>query len=455
MAFLNRREFLGGAGALALGAGLGLGAARPGRKPNIVFILADDLGYGDPSCYGQTKFGTPNIDRLAAEGMRFTQAYAGSTVCAPSRCALMTGYHMGHAHIRGNRGGGGVPLRPQDLTVTELLKQAGYATGMFGKWGLGLNDTTGQPNRKGFDEWFGYLDQSLAHFYYTDHLYKNSEKFPIAKTQYSHDLIAEAALEFIRKNKDKPFFLYLPFTIPHASLQAPEDSLEKFRGKFPEVPFPGAHYTAQPTPRAAFAAMVTRLDRDVGRVVALLKQLGIEEDTVIFFSSDNGPHREGGHDPDFFRSAGPLRGIKRDLYEGGIRVPTIARWPGKIRAGVASDQVWAFWDFPPTAAEIAGLKSPQGIDGISILPALTGKPQKNHEYLYWEFFEKGFKQAIRVGDWKAVRMAPGKPLELYNLKTDIGEQNNIARKHPDVIARIEEILNTVRTDSEHWPVSQS
>ncbi len=433
-------------------------ASRMGRgfkdhKPNIIFVLADDLGYGDLSCYGQKRFTTPNIDKLAVEGMRFTQVYAGNTVCAPSRCALMTGLHTGHTLVRGNKPDGGMPLRPQDLTVAETLKQANYVTGGFGKWGLGVEGTTGHPNRKGFDEWFGYLDQTHAHSYYTDHLYKNSEKVLLDGTQYSHDLIVDAAFEFIKKNKDNPFFLYFSLTIPHASLEVPDDSLKKYLGKYPEKPFPGGGtYTKQETPRAAFAAMIDRFDQSVGRMMTLLKELGLDESTIVFFTSDNGPHREGGGDPDFFNSSGPLRGIKRDLYEGGIRAPMIVRWPNRIRAGTVSKRVWAFWDFLPTAAAIAGANAPKKIDGISLLPTLLGKEQRHHDYLYWEFFERGFQQAIRVKNWKAVRLEAGKPVELYDLDEDIGEQNNVAAKHPDVVAHIEKLLKAARTDSEGWPL---
>ncbi len=447
-------------GAISLCLFLGpLSAAGAGpSKPNIVFILADDLGYGDLGSYGQKSFSTPRIDRLAAEGMRFTQCYAGSTVCAPSRCALMTGLHTGHAFIRGNAD---LPLRPDDLTVAELLKRAGYVTGLFGKWGLGLEDTPGHPGRKGFDESFGYLNQMHAHRYNTDHLFRDGERVAVDAGAYSQDLIAAAALDFIRRNRDRPFFLYLPFTIPHAELRVPEDSLAGQRGKFPEKPFRNPEidlhperrgYRSQETPHAAFAAMVERLDRDVGRVLSLLAELGLEERTVVFFSSDNGPHREGGGDPEFFRSAGPLRGIKRDLHEGGIRVPMIARWPGRIPPGAVSDEVWAFWDFLPTAAEIAGIEAPARIDGVSVLGALLGKPGKAHPLLYWEFHEGGFKQAARWGDWKAVRLAPWRPLELYDLRSDIGETRDRAGENPGVIEEIEARLKGARTESEHWRV---
>jgi arylsulfatase A-like enzyme len=316
-----------------------------------------------------------------------------------------------------------------------------------------VEGTTGHPNKKGFDEWFGYLDQTHAHSYYTDHLYRNSERVLLDRTQYSHDLIVDAALEFIRKNKAAPFFLYFSLTIPHASLEVPDDSLKKYLGRYPEKPFAGGGtYTKQASPRAAFAAMIDRFDQSVGRMMALLRELGLDETTIVFFTSDNGPHREGGGDPAFFNSSGPLRGIKRDLYEGGIRVPMIVRWPGRIRAGSVSNRVWAFWDFLPTAAAIAGTDAPKKIDGVSMLPTLLGKRQKDHDYLYWEFFERGFQQAMRVKNWKAVRLEAGKPLELYDLSADTAEHNNVAALHPDVAAHIEKLLKSARTDSEGWPL---
>jgi arylsulfatase A-like enzyme len=438
-------------------AALSLTAPGQERKPNIVFIHADDLGWGDLSCTGQKKFATPNLDRMAAEGARFTQYYSGSTVCAPSRCALMTGFHMGHAWIRGN---GDIPLRESDVTVGRVLKSAGYATAAMGKWGLGTVDTTGLPGRQGFDEHFGFLTHQHPHRQYTDHLFRNGEKVAVSDKDWANDLVTQASFEFVRKNKDRPFFLYLAYANPHAELRVPDDSLAEFKGKFPETPFvnrgadehPSRGYRSQPTPKAAFAAMVTRMDRDVGRLFGLLKELGIDEETAVFFSSDNGPHKEGGADPAFFESSGPLRGIKRDLYEGGIRVPMLVRWPGQVKAGTVSDQVWAHWDFLPTAAEMAGVKPPDGIDGLSMLPALRGKPQKGHEYLYWEFFERGFQQAIRAGDWKGVRLGVDQPLELYDLRADVGEKNNVASKHPEVVARLEGFLKSARVDSERWPV---
>ncbi|UCH36678.1 MAG: arylsulfatase [Armatimonadota bacterium] len=421
------------------------------RKPNIIFILADDLGYGNLGCYGQKLVKTPELDRMAAEGIRFTQHYAGSTVCAPARCALMTGLHTGHARVRGNAR---VPLLPEDVTVAEVLKSAGYATGIVGKWGLGEPDTTGVPNRQGFDYWFGYLNQGHAHNYYPDYLWRNEERVEIPGNAdgkqgvYSHDLFTDEALDFVTRSKDNPFFLYLAYTIPHAN-----NELSRETGDGMEVPDYGP-YAGESWPQVekGFAAMVTRMDRDVGRLVSLLQEHGIDEDTVILFTSDNGPHREGGHNPEFFNDSGPLRGMKRDLYEGGIRVPMIARWPGKIRPGTVSDQVWAFWDFLPTAAEIAGAEPPAGIDGISMLPALLGKSQKNAEHLYWEFFEGGFQQAVRVGDWKAVRRPPYAGIELYDLANDLREEHNVAMEHPEVVARIAGIMEQARTDSPDFPV---
>ena len=340
-------------------------------RPNVIFVLADDLGYGDLGCYGQKDIRTPNLDRMAAEGARFTQCYAGSTVCAPSRCALMTGFHMGHAYVRGNAR---VPLRPSDITIAEVLKSVGYTTGIIGKWGLGEPETTGIPNRQGFDYWFGYLNQRHAHNYYPMYLWRNQEKYMLEgnvaeggvssqRAQYSHDLFTKEALAFLDKNKSDPFFLYLAYTIPHANNEAKKKGMEVPSDEpYTEKPWP--------QPQKNHAAMITRLDRDMGRLFQRLKSLGIDEKTIVFFTSDNGPHKEGGADPAFFTSAGPLRGYKRALYEGGIRVPMIVRWPGRVQAGRVSDQIWAFWDFLPTAAELAGAKPPADIDGISMVPAI-------------------------------------------------------------------------------------
>lgn len=438
------------------------GASAPAQTPsppNIIFILADDLGYGDVGCYGQKQIQTPNIDKLAADGIRFTQCYAGCTVCAPSRCVLMLGQHTGHCVVRGNAL---VPLRPEDVTVAKVLKAAGYRTGLVGKWGLGEPGSTGLPNRQGFDYFFGYLNQHLAHNYWPDYLWKNEEKFLLPgnvveknvaskRAHYSHDLFTEEALQFIAQEPAKPFFLYLAYTIPHANNEAGKQGME--------VPS-DAPYSDKPWPQPQknHAAMITRMDRDIGRLLARLKELRRDENTIVFFSSDNGPHREGGGDPKFFSSSGPLRGIKRDMTEGGIRVPMIVRWPGKIAAGQTSEQVWMFQDFLPTVAELAGAKAPEKLDGISMAPAIlgekvTGRKQTQHEFLYWEFHEGGFIQAVRMDDWKYIK----KPLtkmagELCNLKTDLGETMNVADQHAEVVAKIETYLKTARTESEHWPV---
>lgn len=425
-------------------------------RPNIILIHADDLGWGDLSVYGQEKFRTPRLDRMAAEGTRFTQYYSGSTVCAPSRYALMTGFHMGHAYIRGN---GDFPIRPEDVTVAEVLKTAGYATGVIGKYGLGRENTTGQPNRQGFDYSFGFLTHRHPHRQYTDYLFRNGERIEVDPRTYANDLMTAEALDFVDRHRAQPFFLYLAYTVPHAEIRVPEDSLAEYRGKFPEQPFvnqkadehPTDGYRSQPTPRAAFAAMIARMDRDIGRLFDRLRERGIDGRTAVFFTSDNGPHKEGGADPVFFNSNGGLRGIKRDLYEGGIRVPMIVRWPGRVPAGKVSDHVWAHWDVLPTSAALGGATAPQGIDGLSMLPAVLGEPAKTHDFLYWEFFERGFDQAVRMGDWKAVRHGADQPIELYNLATDRTEETNVASQHPEVVKKIEAYLKTARTPSEIWP----
>ncbi|MBI2431920.1 MAG: arylsulfatase, partial [Candidatus Hydrogenedentes bacterium] len=377
----GRRAFLhasaAGAAWAATAGAIPAESPRP-KGPNIIFILADDLGYGDLGCYGQKVIETPRIDRMAAEGLRFTQCYAGSTVCAPSRCCLMTGLHSGHAWIRGNAR---LPLRPEDVTVAEVMKEAGYATGLIGKWGLGNEQTTGTPNKQGFDEFFGYLDQKHAHNYYPEYLWRNEEKVRLEgnieekpevsseRVQYTPDLFTEEALSFVTRHREHPFFLYLAYTIPHAN-----NERGGAKGDGMETPSYAPYEDKDwPTPQKGHAAMVTRLDRDVGRVLDKVAELGLDNDTLIFFSSDNGPHQEGGGDPEFFDSSGPLRGLKRDLYEGGIRVPMIARWPGKVPAGTTSDLVLAFWDFLPTAAQIASVVPPEGLDGHTVVPELVGR----------------------------------------------------------------------------------
>jgi arylsulfatase A-like enzyme len=406
------------------------------EKANIIFILADDLGYADVGCYGQGLIQTPNIDKLAKQGTRFTQCYAGSTVCMPSRCALMTGYHTGHARLRVNSNK--VTLKSGDVTVAKILHDVGYVTGLVGKWGLGNQGTPGEPMKQGFDYSFGYLDHTHAHDYWTDHLFRNGRRIAKATNVYSHDLCAAESLDFIRREKEKPFFLYAAFTLPHGFIDPPNDE-----------PYGKEDW---PSINKKYAAMITRLDKTVGEMMALLDELKLREKTIVFFSSDNGPDTFRGYsdynevgENELFDSNGQLRGIKRDLYEGGIRVPMIVRWPGKVPAGVTSDQIWAFWDFLPTAAEIAGAAPPKGIDGVSVLPALLGQSNIEHSPLYWEFYERGFEQAARVGDWKAVRHVPGKALELYNLKKDLEEQEDVAASNRDVVRKMEESLREARS----------
>jgi arylsulfatase A-like enzyme len=443
---------------------------RTAARPNILLIQADDLGYGDLSVYGQGRFQTPSLDRLAREGIRFTQYYSGSTVCAPSRAALMTGRHTGHAWVRGN---GEIPLRPEDVTIAELLQKSGYRTAVIGKWGLGTPGTTGEPGKKGFDHSFGFLDHRHAHRQYTDHLWRNGQKVETdLERDYVNDLFTKEAKEFIARDDDKrPFFIYMNYTVPHAELRVPDDSLAPLRDRFlPETPFvnekadakpTGAQfdaaslgYRSQPVPHAAFAAMITRMDRDIGSLVELLKTRGIDRQTLVMFVSDNGPHQEGGGDPVFFKSSGGLRGIKRDLYEGGIRVPMIARWAGTIPAGRVSDHVWAHWDMLPTLTQIAGAASvtPEGLDGMSMARALRGEKQATHDFMYWEFHERGFQQAVRMGNWKAVRLKKDAPFELYDLAKDPTEQHDVAAANPAVVAKIDRFLASARTESERWPV---
>jgi arylsulfatase A-like enzyme len=409
-------------------------------KPNVIFILADDLGYGDVGAFGQKLIKTPHIDQLATEGTKFTQAYAGATVCAPSRCNLMTGKHGGHAYIRGNREikpEGQEPMPAETFTIAHLMKQAGYTTGIVGKWGLGKPDSASVPNKMGFDYFFGYNCQLLAHEYYPDHLWRNADVVPLDGKTYSHDLMANEALDFVRRSKDQPFFLYLAFTIPHQKLQVPD------LGPYENEPWPEN--------LKKIAAMITRMDRDIGRLMALLKELNLDENTLVVFNSDNGAvYRDT-----TFNHSGPLRGYKRDMYEGGIRTPSIARWPGKVKAGAMSDQVWAFWDVMPTLAELVGVKSPADTDGVSVLPAWLGQKPVSHPPLYWEFHEGGFFQAARMGDWKAVRLGTKKPIELYDLKTDMSETRDLAAQHPEVVRKFEAFLKSARVDSALWPINEN
>ncbi len=428
----------------------------PAQKPNIVFIMADDLGYGDLGCYGQMMIQTPHIDRLASEGTRFTQCYAGSSVCAPSRCCLMTGLHNGHSRIRDNIPHGTF-LRDEDVTLGEIMQAAGYRTGAIGKWSLGVHGSEGKPNDQGFDAWFGHLDQDQAHFYFPDYLWKNDRIELLRanraeqKGSYTHDLFTEHALSFIDESAEGPFFLYLAYTVPHFSdysNRTPESHIVPSDEPYSDRDWPQVEKN--------YAAMVTRMDRDVGRIMQRLKAADIAENTLVFFTSDNGPNANTIHDPAFFQCGGPLRGFKRDMYEGGIRVPMIARWPGHVPANNTSDQLWAFWDVLPTFAELAGVTTPVGIDGISMVPTLLGEAQPDeHESLYWDYghSRQNFQQAVRLGDWKGVRTGQGQPLELYDLANDIGETSNVASGHPDVIARIEDIIEESFVPTENYPIT--
>ncbi|MDC0308059.1 MAG: arylsulfatase [Planctomycetaceae bacterium] len=449
------------------------------RQPNIIFIMADDLGYHELGCYGQKWIKTPNIDRIAAEGMKFTQFYSGEAVCAPARCVLLTGKHTGHSYVRNNGDPkhlqhlapkygwefpGQYPIPDEEVTVAELLKEEGYATAACGKWGLGHVGTSGDPNKQGFDLFYGFNCQRHAHNHYPKFLWRNDKKEILPGNDrtlngetYSQDKFTEVALEFIKENKEKPFFLYLPFAIPHLSIQVTEESLNEYKGKIPEEEYVHKGYLEHPFPRAGYAAMVTHMDRDVGKVMTLVEKLGLDDNTIIFFTSDNGPtyDRLGGSDSDFFASAGQFKGLKGSLYEGGIRVPLVARWPGKIVPGTISHHRSAFWDVMPTLTDIAGADAPVGIDGLSFAPTLLGKPdqQKQHAYLYWEFAAYGGQQAVRIGNWKGIRQNMFKGslhTELYDLSIDIGESKDVSAQNPEVVKQIEHIMATARVPSETY-----
>ncbi len=442
------------------------------ERPNIVYILADDLGYGDLSSFGQKYFETPVVDKLAEKGLVLTQHYSGSTVCAPSRSCLMTGLHTGHTPVRGNyeiQPEGQLPFPADVLTLPKLLSANGYKTGAFGKWGLGYPGSEGDPMNH-FDEFFGFNCQRLGHHYYPYHLWDNEEKVVLEENEgtkkglYAPELIHEQSLKFIEENKDRPFFCFIPTIIPHAELAAPEEDMAKFRGKFKErKPYEGldegkelrmGRYQSQEEPHVAFAAMVSIFDRHVGEVIAKLEELGIADNTLVIVTSDNGPHKEGGADPDFFDSNGEFRGYKRDLYEGGIRVPTIAYWPETVAEGTRSDHISAFWDIMPTVAELAGIDIPKNLDGISMAPTLLGKAeeQEQHEYLYWEFHDRGGRQAVRMGNWKAVKYDvlkhPDRRLKLFDLSSDPSESVDLAKYYPEVVGRMEKILDSARVPSE-------
>ena len=439
------------------------------RTPNIILIITDDLGYGDLGAYGQKLIKTPNLDRLAAEGLRFTDAYAGAPLDSASRAALMTGQHSGHCFIRGDLD---VPLRSTDITVGQVLRTAAYKTIAIGKWGMGLENSTGEPFKKGFEHWVGFVDQAHADNYYPGFLWRFEPGFKGInayqgmvdihrnregrRLEYSQDLLTRSALNAVRihrpayDNKYQPFFLYLSYTTPHANAD-----LQRKTGNGMEVPNNLPYDVNRwPMPEKNKAAMITRMDADVGKILAQLREYKMDEETLVIFTSDNGPHAEGGNDPAFFQSAGPFRGIKRSLYEGGMRVPLIARWTGKTKPNSITSHVTASWDFMPTLCQIARVAPPRDVDGISFLPTLIGGPQQQqHEFLYWEFHEGGSKQAVRMGQWKAVRPEPGKALELYDLKSDIAEAKDVAADNPDVVVKLENFLRTARTKSDNWPIT--
>ena len=474
------RFLLWAGGAAAATAACTPQAADQPQRPNVVFILADDLGWGDLGCYGQQRFQTPNIDSLAKNGLRFTQCYSGTTVSAPSRSCLITGTHSGHTPIRGNlelAPEGQFPLPEDAATFFHDLKSVGYTTGAFGKWGLGFVGTTGDPLKQGIDKFYGFNCQLLAHSYYPDHLWDNdtrielpdnTDSIPYGQGTYAPDLIHQEALAFLDSTAaaGKPFFLWYPTMIPHAELIVPEDSIMvSLRGKYPETPYHGIDdgpyfrkggYCSQPDPHAAFAAMVTRLDHYVGDLVRHLKELGIYDNTIIIFSSDNGPHREGGADPDFFDSNGPWRGYKRDVYEGGIRVPMIVSWPGHVKPGTETDFMCSFWDLMPTFRDLTGSASPEEMDGISLLPLLEGrKGQRQHDYLYFEFQELGGRQAVREGDWKLVHIdirSESPRYELYNLAQDSGETQDVSAEYPDIVSRLQALMADAHVPNPDFPV---
>jgi arylsulfatase A len=510
--FVARRSTRWGALLVGLAAGLSatiapLLADQQPKRPNVVLIMADDLGYGDLGCYGQKHIKTPNVDRLAADGIRLTQYYAGASVCAPSRCVLMTGRHPGHAFIRENRDPepangphetrGQVPIPSDARTLADEFKARGYATAGFGKWGLGGPGSTGDPLRHGFDHFFGYLDQYHAHNHYPRFIFQDGRKFPLDNpqidlhqrlpkdldadpasyrrfigTDYVPDRLAEAALGFIDQHADEPFFLYYPTTLPHVALQVPDDSLAAYQGQWPDPPYPGGHgFTPHFTPRAAYAAMITRMDRDVGRLMQALADRHLAEQTIVIFTSDNGPlpaapgaGAAGGVDTDFFQSAGQLRGAKGSLYEAGIHVPCIVRWTGHVPAGVTSDFVAGAEDWYPTLLDLVGDKGPlpEGLDGIDVAPTLLGQKQPARPFLYRESPGGGGQQSVRIGNWKTIRpnllrardKVQAKPkIQLYDLAADPGETNDVAQQHPEVVAQAERLLAAEHTASAEFPFS--
>ncbi len=449
------------------------------RPPNIILIMADDLGYGELGCYGQTWIQTPNIDQIAAQGIKFTQFYAGQTVCAPSRCSLMTGMHQGHAEIRNNGNPanrkamgkddplffpGQNPISDKAITIAEVLKKRGYKTAAIGKWGLGFEGSSGDPNFQGFDLFYGFNSQRHAHNHYPRFLWRNQQREMLAGNDrsatgktYSQDRFREVALEFIDANRDDPFFLYLPFAIPHLAIQVPEDSLAEFGNEIPEAEYKHRGYIPHPKPRAGYAAMISHMDRDIGMIMKRIEDYNLQDDTIFIFTSDNGPapNRLGGTDSKFFNSAGPFRGRKGSLYEGGIRVPLVISWAGQIKAGSISDHISASWDLFPTISELAGCPS-STTDGISLVSTLLQKgSQSQHDFLYWEFPAYGGQQAIRQGNYKAIRTDllknPEAKVQLYDLSKDIAESNDIAQQHPEMVKQLAEQMKSARFPSETFP----
>lgn len=450
-------------------------------RPNVIVFLADDLGWGEVGCYGQTKIRTPNIDQLATEGMRFTQHYSGSPVCASSRCTLMTGLHTGHAYVRGNKEMGGwgpdepegqLPLPEETVTLADVLKTRGYATAVVGKWGMGGPGSSGAPNAQGVDFFYGYLCQRVAHNYYPTHLWRNGEKDMLAGNEwfsahqrvdtapadyaqyagetYAPQRMLEEAVAFIERTDDQPFFLLYASPIPHVALQVPDADLDGYPAEWDEKPYLGHRgYLPHPRPRAAYAAMVSFFDSAIGTILEAVERSGRTGETIVMVTSDNGPTFNGGSDSTFFESAGPFRGLKTKLYEGGIRVPLVVRWPGQVEPGTVSDHLCAFWDYMPTIAEAAGAEVPERLDGASLLPVFTGGAPQLDRVLYWEY-ARG--QAVRVGKWKAVRPRGKTELELYDLESDIGESTNVAADHPDVVALLRSVMQQERVDSPHFPV---
>lgn len=448
------------------------------NKPNIVLIVADDLGWGELGCYGQKWIQTPNIDQIAANGIKFMDFYSAQTVCAPSRCSLLSGLHQGHAFIRNNgnpkdRGKprpkemyfpGQHPIPDETVLISELLKEDGYATAAIGKWGLGHFGTSGDPNKQGFDLFYGFNCQVHAHNHYPRFLWRNNKKEILEGNDrtlygetYSQDRFRDVALEFIDENKDRPFFLYLPFAIPHLSIQVPDESLKKYRGDVTEEAYEHKGYLPYPEPRAGYAAMISHMDRDIGDIMDRLKSHGLTDNTLVIFTSDNGPtyDRLGGSDSVYFESAGPFEGRKGQLTEGGIRVPLVAQWPDRIKPGQTTDHISAFWDIFPTLCDAAGISTNSEIDGVSFLPCMTGGKQAEHEFLYWEFPGYGGQQAVRMGKWKALRRGlhrkPETPFQLFDVTDDPQEANDLASEFPEVIAKVETICKEEHENSDLFP----